>query len=525
MIDPTPYAPKNSSPSPKFLRRPDLSPSIRIQIACAAVVAKLSGQWGAITRIARQFMISRTFVYMLAAGMQQAGERLFQEPSRLPSSNDERLPYRWMLSLRLEGRCSLGAISTIMSRFDVSPSSSGTVSQVLQRIGRLLPNTLSTHANEVRFVVFVSDELFAHGFPILVTVEPQSSALLRVELVNTRDWTQWKRHWECLEDNGYHALYLVSDEGSALTKAQKETLKDIIRQPDTFHAIAHRLGRYVARFDAAAYTAIEKEYEAAKRITRATTKASRKQRRAEYTRARKTAVLKIDRADAFRDLYQCLVQELQLFDHTGHLRDRQTAEGNIEAALDLLDTLNIKAVTKAAKTIRKLLPDLLNYFTVADSVVASLNELPYEPDTLNSLCLAWQWHKAIVKAKTTAARHYCTARESDALQCAAKGLGIEMDAAKHLVYQQLDQIVQSSSLVECLNSILRPYMNTTRNHVTQELLNLVMFYHNHRRYQDGKRKGHTPMELLTGTPQTQDWLDRLFEVIEHTQPHFFASAR
>lgn len=100
-----------------------------------------------------------------------------------------------------------------------------------------------------------------------------------------------------------------------------------------------------------------------------------------------------------------------------------------------------------------------------------------------------------------------------------------MDAAKHLVYRQLDQIVQSSSLVECLNSILRPYMNTTRNHVTQELLNLVMFYHNHRRYQEGKRKGQTPMELLTGTPQIQDWLDILFEVIEQTQPNFFASAR
>ncbi len=89
------------------------------------------------------------------------------------------------------------------------------------------------------------------------------------------------------------------------------------------------------------------------------------------------------------------------------------------------------------------------------------------------------------------------------------------------VYGQLDEIVQSSSLVECLNSIIRPYLNTTRNHVTQELLNLIMFYHNHRRYKAGKRKGHTPMELFTGKPQERDWLDVLFEEIEKTQPDFF----
>jgi hypothetical protein len=515
----------SSNSSPKFLRRSDLSPSIRLQIACTAVVAQLSGQWGTITQLARQYVISRTFVYLLAAGIHQAGAALFREPGLLPSIRDERWPYRWMLSLRLEGRCSLGAISTIMRRFDVFPSSISTISHTLQRIGHLLPNTLSTHANESRVVVFLSDELFAHGLPILVTVEPQSSALLRVELVDTRDWMQWKQHWECLEQNGYHALYLVSDEGRALTKAQKETLKDIIRQPDTYHAIAHRLGRYVARLDAAAYTAIDKEYQAAKAIARATTKARRKQGRSDYTKARKKALAHIERADAYRYVYQCLIKELRLFDETGHLRDRQTAEGNIEAALELLETLNVKAVTKAATTIRTLLPNLLNYFAVADSVVASLHALPYDTDTLNTLCLAWQWHKAFIKAKTASARHACAIRETAALQRATERLGAEMEAVKDSVYQQLDHIVQSSSLVECLNSILRPYLNTTRNHVTQDLLNLVMFYHNHRRYQAGKRKGHTPMELLTGSPQTQDWLDVLFEVIEQTHPHFFASAR
>jgi len=92
------------------------------------------------------------------------------------------------------------------------------------------------------------------------------------------------------------------------------------------------------------------------------------------------------------------------------------------------------------------------------------------------------------------------------------------------MYAQLDQIVQSSSLVECINSILRPYLDTTRNQITQELLNLIMFYHNHRRYRAGKREDTTPMELFTGQPQTGDWLDLLCDEVERRQPGFFTAS-
>ena len=50
-----------------------------------------------------------------------------------------------------------------------------------------------------------------------------------------------------------------------------------------------------------------------------------------------------------------------------------------------------------------------------------------------------------------------------------------MDYQKE-IYSRLDKIVQSSALVECINSIIRPNFNTTKNHVTQGLLNLIMYY-------------------------------------------------
>ena len=78
--------------------------------------------------------------------------------------------------------------------------------------------------------------------------------------------------------------------------------------------------------------------------------------------------------------------------------------------------------------------------------------------------------------------------------------------------------------MECINSIIRPYLNTTKNHVTQELFNLIMHYHNHRRYGDGVRKGKTPMEILTGKQQAKDWISILFDIIREKDPELLLAS-
>jgi len=84
--------------------------------------------------------------------------------------------------------------------------------------------------------------------------------------------------------------------------------------------------------------------------------------------------------------------------------------------------------------------------------------------------------------------------------------------------------VQSSALVECINSIIRPYLNNSKGQVNQEALNLMMFYHNHRRYTAGKRTKKTPIEILTGKQQDKDWLKLLFELVDEKEPQFFSAA-
>jgi hypothetical protein len=44
-----------------------------------------------------------------------------------------------------------------------------------------------------------------------------------------------------------------------------------------------------------------------------------------------------------------------------------------------------------------------------------------------------------------------------------------------------------------------------------------MHYHNYRRFVAGKRKGKTPMEILTGKRQHKDWLELLIEKVPWEQ--------
>ena len=210
----------------KFIRRSDLDLSKRLYIATTALSAMLNNHWGVISNMAKTFAISRTFIYMLATTLTEMDFLLFGVTSQQVESKIQ--AYNYILSLRLEGRCSIGAISTIMKRFEIGPNATGTISEHLTYFGSLLPNTLSSTNNEAQMVVFLSDEIFSQNTPILITVDAHSSAILRIELTDSRKADKWKNHWQCLEENDIFAAYLVCDEGTGLCAAHRVELQPAV---------------------------------------------------------------------------------------------------------------------------------------------------------------------------------------------------------------------------------------------------------------------------------------------------------
>jgi hypothetical protein len=370
----------------------------------------------------------------------------------------------------------------------------------------------------------LSDEIFSKRVPILVTVEPISSAILKIEWADSRRAEQWKAHWQSLAEHGYRAEYLVSDEAKGLRSAQAELLSYTFRQADTYHAIAHQLGRWNRLLEAAAYRAIEREEQRFRTLDSAKSDAVIDKRITQYEQAKEQANAAIERYDNFRYLYGCLLEALDLFDGDGRLRDRETAAGDIVCGLSLIASLGQANLTAAAHKALRTIPELLNYFAVAEHVLEKLAHGPLDEGLLRVLCLAWQWRKHKIKAKDADRRRSASAQEEEYLEWLRVHEPDHHAAVKEQVYRELDTIVQSSSLVECINSIIRPYLDRSRNQITQETLNLIMFYHNHRRYYSGKRKGRTPMEILTGKKQEKDWILLLLDLAKEKEPSSFMQA-
>jgi len=57
------------------------------------------------------------------------------------------------------------------------------------------------------------------------------------------------------------ATYLVTDEGNGLRAGRAEAMTDVVRQSDTYHAIAHQLGSWTNRLEKPAYKAIADDQE------------------------------------------------------------------------------------------------------------------------------------------------------------------------------------------------------------------------------------------------------------------------
>jgi len=436
---------------------------------------------------------------------------LFPRERRVPPSKEAAEAN--ILAQRFEGKSSIDAISTLMKRAYLPFSSVGYISQYLSRVGESLPNVLANTCKPEQFLAFADDEIFAKSAPILITVDPISSAILRIERVDQRSADEWSHHYQALLENGFSPDLLTSDAGTALCAAHERIFPNTPWQSDTFHGIAHRLGDWVRRLEKSAYTAIEGVDKREKTLASAKTEPVIDKRLNRCFTADDAAKQAIELYDNFSYLYRYLIRQLNVFDSKGHLRQYDQVKENMEIVLELMETLHHKSINKAIASIKKALPDLLTYWTDARVAIENCQKLSADQDTLQALSLAWQWNKAVIKAKSVTRKHRAIEQRQFYLELAELLIGCKEKylELKDSIFEELDQIIQASSMVECINSILRPYLNTSKNQITQAFLNTFMFYHNHRRYHAGKRKGKTPMEILTGKEQKEDWIILLQE--------------
>ena len=109
------------------------------------------------------------------------------------------------------------------------------------------------------------------------------------------------------------------------------------------------------------------------------------------------------------------------------------------------------------------------------------------PQEASSFSCSWHYEHLVYQAQ---AKHKRAQQRERAfvVQRAPQVSLATSSSTQSVAFDKLDSIGRASSLVEMVNSLIRPYLNSCKGQITQETLNLIMFYQNHRRYKSGKRQ-------------------------------------
>jgi hypothetical protein len=487
----------------KFSRRHDLDPQTRIEIVKDVWINQ--GIYGKMTRIAQEYHISRTFLYQLSWAARQHLEALFSDPQHLVEPPDLLLE-AWILLLRLEGKCSIPSLSAILKRMAYRPSSVGYLSDYLQDYGRCVPSTLSMPDKKVVF--YLSDEIFAIQAPILVTIDAQSTTILKIELASDRSAKTWETHFKDLGAHRFDSLGMASDRGVGLKAGYQAACQDGFWVCDQFHEFQDLFNR-CHQLERKAYGAIGKEIKAAETFANAKSEANLQKRLEQYEHTRQACEQAIERYDQLDLLLGMLSETLHLCSDSGRLCTVEDVRSNLTVILSLMEEIDDEKLPKLVKPIRSHMDDILVPFRQVERIHTELLELMPE-QIVDAFVLAWH-HDHLSYQSHGKKKHYHR-QESDYWLNFSEGLlDDQFEALKVLVFEKLDSIVKASSLVEMVNSLIRPYLNSSKGHITQETLNLIMFYHNHRRYKGGRRQGKAPIELLTGEALQGDWVGLLIQ--------------
>jgi hypothetical protein len=345
------------------------------------------------------------------------------------------------------------------------------------------------------------DEIFFHGKPVLVGVEPQSMAWVLGQQAADRSGATWQKALEKFTE----LEQAVVDGGSGMRRgllefqAQREregTQKQLEVSLDVFHT-----KQEAQRVLRVAWNRVESCWANAEKAERRVQEAWRHggDRRG-FGGAAAKAWKRVERCmeqyDGLERAWQRAAAALELFRPDGRLNDRAWAEQEIAAAVKGLSGPECAKLRRALTDPRSL--------TFLERLHRQLALAEPREELREALLRRWWLRRQSPTAPADApgsgqwlgaevvATEYC--RKLDA----------NWEESYRKVAAVLRHTVRASSAVECMNSVLRMHQGRHRT-VTQPMLDLKRLYWNCRPFRSGKRRGRCPYELLGLSLPTIDW--------------------
>jgi len=345
------------------------------------------------------------------------------------------------------------------------------------------------------------DEIFFHGKPVLVGVEPQSMAWVLGEHAADRSgstWTQALQGFEALEqavvDGGRGLQRGLVDFQKQRQDAGNQTPLEV--SLDVFHTKqeAQRVLRTLWNRVEWAWSRGE---EADRRVARAWRNGGdRRGFGAAAARAWKKVERLMERYDRAARAWKRIEAALELFRPDGRLNDRVWASGEIAAAVKELGGPEWGKVRRALSDRRSL--------TFLDRMQRQMAAAEPRAELREALLRRWWLRRqsATVAVDAPGGGRWLAAALVQTEYC--RKLAANWEESYRRVAAVLRQTVRASSAVECMNSVLRMHQGRHRT-VTQPMLDLKRLYWNCRPFHSGKRRGRCPYELLGLRLPTTDW--------------------
>ncbi len=485
----------------KFIRRTDLNSQTRLWMALA-MRGRGFRDWGLVSQVARGYGVSRQFLYDNEARLL----RLFAVESAPPAGLSDELRHKLILCLRLHCNGSIEGISKTLEALGWGPDSTGHISEFLQATAKCCSLEIPCKGSPV---VLMLDEIFANGMPVFVVLEAASHYILDIVLMADRKADTWEGVLRRLQTAGVDIELVVKDQGSSL-KAAALAL-GLAERADLFHLLKP-FDPYLPSLERQAYGAMEEEFERGRVFENRKCEGSLEKGLARYEAACVETLKAMRASDNYDDLHKCLHDAFNSFTAEGRLRTRKMAQGDIEAALSLMESEfpSHNGILAAVKCLRKNLPDYWSYFEQLERIVRHQAKTITE-HTLRAGCLAWQLERKAMAVKSSHWKKELARQSKAQLEFALAGAGAGLKTAVQALFAALDSNVRSSSPLEAINSIIRNHLNACRSQTTQESLTLLAFFLNHRTATRGKYAGSSPYERLTGMPEQDSPIEQLLK--------------
>jgi hypothetical protein len=484
------------------------------------------GNYGAVTRFAEERGVCRQWVYREAACLGQALTKQQATTERLQARVRELEEQQAVLQERLRLAVVLDApkqaqlasvgqacgvslpvcwvlLDVLIPGQQQSVATLGRATQAAgKKSGELLPILDAWARQRAREVA--ADEIYVKN-AVLMTVEPESLCWLGGRMSDAVSGEAWAKEFRALPN----LEQVMRDGGTGLAKGvelvnakrQQQGQSPLGDQGDHFHAL--RGGSTgLRKAEIRARQAVAAVVEAQKKLA----KCQRQGRKCIGPAARvRVAEKRADQALALwceRDrVWQETKQALHLVTPAGELNSRARAEAVLAQTLPQLPDSDFAKTKQALQQ-----PEMLQYL---DRVQQQIEALPFAPEVTQAAVRqeSLRRRSQVLQGETPQA----AALRGVLLVCAVvlSKAGDQGQQAVAAVQDIFRRAYRASSLVECINSVLRMQQARHRK-MTQGLLDLKRLYWNCHTFRTGRRRGTTPYQRLgVPWPEGLRWWDVL----------------